>query len=476
MVAERVVLRRVQHLQQGRGGVAAVVRAELVHLVQQDDRVHRARLADGPDDPARQRAHVGTPVTTDLRLVPDAAQRDPGELTAHGAGHRLAERGLADPGRAGQSQHRAAAPPADQGQALVGPALAHRQVLDDPVLDVIQARVIRVEDLARARDVVGVVAALVPRDLQHRVQPGADPAALWRLVRGPLQLGRFLERGLAHLLGQVRGLDPGLVVLFLGARLAVQLGQFLADGGQLLAEQELALLLLHALADIVLDRLRDVQLGQLVPGPPGQQLEPLLRVDGLQQLLTLLQGQVAGVSGAVGQSRRVGDPLQHVHDLPRAPLLQDRGGQSAVLTGQFLGAGAGRRLVHHRALNPQGRAGARRAHPDPHAGQAADHGGGLTTREPPGLLDGTERAQRRVLAIQPGHEQHMRGGIRVARHRRGHLRGADRGARFRGGGVQRHHHGRQHHCVVQRQHRQGECFAHCSLPDNSDCGLRFNVC
>ena len=209
--------------------------------------------------------------------------------------------------------------------------------------------------IARApRDVVGVVAAGVPRDLQHRVQPGADPAALGRGVGGALQLGRFLHRGLVHLLRQGGGLDPGPVVLFLGARLAVQLSQLLADRGQLLAEQELALLLLHALADVVLDGLRDVQLGQLVPGPPGQQLQPLLGVDGLQQLLALLQGQVAGVPGAVGQRGRVGDPLQHVHDLPRAPLLQDGGGQPAVLAGQLMGAGAGGAARPPRSPRPTG--------------------------------------------------------------------------------------------------------------------------
>ena len=87
VVAERVVLRRVEHLEQGRGRVAAVVRAELVDLIEQDDRVHRAGLGDGPDDPAGQRADVGAAVTADLGLVPHAAERDAGELAAHRAGH-----------------------------------------------------------------------------------------------------------------------------------------------------------------------------------------------------------------------------------------------------------------------------------------------------------------------------------------------------------------------------------------------------
>ena len=80
VIAEGVVLRRVQHLEQGRRRVAAVVGADLVDLVQQHDRVHRAGLGDGPDDAAGQRADVGAPVTADLGLVADATESDPDEL------------------------------------------------------------------------------------------------------------------------------------------------------------------------------------------------------------------------------------------------------------------------------------------------------------------------------------------------------------------------------------------------------------
>ena len=82
VVAERVVLRRIQHLQQGRRRVAAIVRADLVDLVEQHHRVHRTGLADRPDDAAGQRPDVGAPVPTDLRLVAHAAQGDANELAA----------------------------------------------------------------------------------------------------------------------------------------------------------------------------------------------------------------------------------------------------------------------------------------------------------------------------------------------------------------------------------------------------------
>src|SRR5690606_41381274 len=65
---------------QRRSRVAAVIGADLVDLVQHDDRIHRAGFLDRPNDPAGQRTDVRTPMTPDLRLVTDAAERHPDVL------------------------------------------------------------------------------------------------------------------------------------------------------------------------------------------------------------------------------------------------------------------------------------------------------------------------------------------------------------------------------------------------------------
>ena len=109
VVAERVVLRRVEHLEQRRRRVAAPVGADLVDLVEHDHRVHRPGVAQGADEPARQRADVGAPVAADLGLVADAAERHAHELAAERARDRLADRGLAGAGRPDQRQDRAGA-------------------------------------------------------------------------------------------------------------------------------------------------------------------------------------------------------------------------------------------------------------------------------------------------------------------------------------------------------------------------------
>ena len=93
-------------------------------------------------------------MAADLGLVVDAAEAHAHELAAHGAGDAPAERGLADAGRADEEQDRAA--------DLLG-ELAHRHVLEDPLLGLLEAVVVLVEDLLGVRQVEVVVGELAPR-------------------------------------------------------------------------------------------------------------------------------------------------------------------------------------------------------------------------------------------------------------------------------------------------------------------------
>ena len=349
VVAERVVLRRVEHLEQRRTRVAAVVGADLVDLVQQHNGIHRSRLADRTHDPARQRAHVGAPVPADLGLVAHTAQGDAHELAAQRPGHALAQRCLADAGRTGQHHHRARATAADDLQPALGAPGAHRQILDDAVLDVVQPVVVGVQDLPRRRQVRRVLGADVPRQVEHGVQPGADPAAFRALVAGAFQLADLAQRGLAHLLGQVGGLDAGPVVI---GPVGFALAQLLADGGELLAQQELLLRLLHALAHVLGDLVVDLDLGQVVAGPVDQHAQPLGDIGRLQQLPLLHIGQVGRVSGRVRQRRRIGQAVDVVDDLPGLAPLQHGQQQLLVLRRQRLDLVGCLRLGRPRSPRP----------------------------------------------------------------------------------------------------------------------------
>ena len=111
-------------------------------------------------------------MAADLRLVADAAERHAHELAVERARDRLADRRLAGAGRADQGQDRAGA------LVLLDPALlaelAHGEVLDDPVLDVLEPVVVGVEHLARVHGVEPLLGGLAPRHCEQPVQVGPD--------------------------------------------------------------------------------------------------------------------------------------------------------------------------------------------------------------------------------------------------------------------------------------------------------------
>lgn len=393
----------------------------------------------------------------DLRLVADAAEGDADELAAHGVGDALAERGLADAGRADEGQHGTAAPSADDAEAPVGAALAHREVLGDPLLHVLQTRVLGVEHGLGAGNVVGVLGPLGPGEFQDGVEPGPYPGALGALVGGPLQLLDLLEGGLADLLGEVGGLDAGAVVVALVLlALAVQLTELLADGVELAAEQELALLLVDALLDVLGDGLGDVLLGEVLAEVLGGELEAGDRVAGLQQGHLLRGGQEGRVPGVVREGAGGVDLLDAVDHLPGAALLQPGGGQRLVRRHQLghrAGQRRGHRLLDGRPLDPERGPGPGGSGPDPHAAAAAHQRAGVAVGQPSDLFHGGEDADRGVGAVDPRDEQHLR--LAPAGPGRG-LRGFDGGPYIGFVEVQWHDHPGQHHFIVERQHRKSQ--------------------
>lgn len=305
-----------------------------------------------------------------------------------------------------------------------------------------------VQDVPGRLQVGGVVGAHVPRQLQHGVQPGADPAGFRALVAGAFQLADLAQRGLADLLGQVGGLDAGPVLI---GPVRFALAQLLADRGQLLAQQEFLLRLLHALAHVLGDLVADLDLGQMRAGPVDQHPQPLGHIDRFQQLALLRAGQVGRVAGGVGQRRRVGQPVDVVDDLPGLAALQHGQQQLLVLRGQRLDLVGDRGVGHRGRLHPQRRAGPGRAGPDLGPALAAHHRGGAAPGDAPDLHDLGDHTVRRVAVLEPGGDQQLTGFARLS--------GVDRRA---GRVVQRdrHHHPGQHDGVGDEQHRHRVGLSH----------------
>ena len=301
VVAEGIVLLGVEHLEEGRLRVAAEVTADLVDLVEHDDRVDGAGLAERLCDAARECADIGAAVAANLRLVVHAAERDADELAVEGAGDRAAERGLADAGRPDE---------AEDGPLHVAAELADREELDEPLLDLVEAVVVFVEDGAGVRDVEVVDGRLAPRQVEEGLDVGADDAELAARGLHLLQTAELLLDDLVDLVGHLLGVDAGLEIVEV-AVVAVDLAELLLDGLVLLPEVVLLLVLIHLLFDLVLDLVGDLRDLELASEEGEDQLEPLFDVGLAEHLLLLLDGDFEGVGGEVGEVDRVCDLVDH---------------------------------------------------------------------------------------------------------------------------------------------------------------------
>src|SRR3546814_16460814 len=91
MVLELAILFGVENLEQRRGRIASEILAELVDLVEQEQRVHRAGLFEVRHDLARPRANVSAAVAAAFGLVAHAAERLANKLAPGLLGDRQSE-------------------------------------------------------------------------------------------------------------------------------------------------------------------------------------------------------------------------------------------------------------------------------------------------------------------------------------------------------------------------------------------------
>src|SRR5262249_42675407 len=105
--------------------------------------------------------------------------------------------------------------------------------------------------------------------------------------------------------------------------LVVRLAELLANRLHLTAQQELALRLLHALGHVIADAAPQLDLAERLAGPADRLLEPLLDVDGLEQLELALEREVGPVAGRVGERAGMIDRAQEGRDAGVAARLED---------------------------------------------------------------------------------------------------------------------------------------------------------
>ena len=217
-------------------------------------------------------------------------------------GDTLRQRRLSDPGRTDEAENR---------PLHVGVQLAHRQVLEDAVLRLLETRVVAVERLPRARQIDPLLGPLVPRQGDQPVDVGARHGVLGRgdrHARQAVELAqRLLQRGLRHA-GRL-DLLPQLLDL-LG--LIVVLSELLPNRLELLAQQVLALALAHLRLHLGLDLRAELEHLELLDEDAVQLIHAGADIERIEHLLPGGRrqrgqarrnevGQLAGLGDVPGQ-------------------------------------------------------------------------------------------------------------------------------------------------------------------------------
>ena len=236
------VLFRVQHFQQGAGGVAVVgVLCHLVYLVQDEDGVRRAGLLDVLDDAARHGTDVGAAVTANLSLVVQSAQRHPDVFALQRVGNRLAQRRLAHARRSVE---------AENGAFQVAAQRQHGNVLQDALLHLLHAVVVAVQYALCALQVQVVLRVFAPGQPHQRLQVGQLYVVVGRVGVHLVQFLHLLAEVLGYLVGPF--LLLGLLQQFFLLRRAL-VAHLCLQVLDLLLQEVVALLLVDVVARLVAD-------------------------------------------------------------------------------------------------------------------------------------------------------------------------------------------------------------------------------
>src|SRR6266446_5341148 len=173
-IDKSVVLARVEHFEQRARRIAAKIGADLVDLVEHENRIARAGVPQLLDDAARHRADVSAAMTANFRFVAHAAETDPREFAAQRVSDRLPETGFANTRRPEETHNWA---------VTFRIEFAHGEVLDQPFLHLFQIIMIAVENLLRLIEIEVVFAEFRPGQIGDRLDI-ADDHGILRAGRG----------------------------------------------------------------------------------------------------------------------------------------------------------------------------------------------------------------------------------------------------------------------------------------------------
>ena len=235
-------------------------------------------------------------MAADLGLIAHAAEGDANELAPRGLGDRFAQGGLADARRADEAHDRA---------FHLGRALLHGQILDDPLLDLLEAIVIVIQHLLRLAQVFLNAGFNAPRDRQHPIEVVPHHSGFGRHRAHVLELFDLCIRLFAGFLAQLSLSDTGFQLgHFVLAVFAI--AQLVLNGLHLLIQIVFTLRALHLGFNTGLDLFLDLQDRHFALHQAVNLLKPLRNAERLQQVLLLLNFDAEVPGHEIGQTRRFG--------------------------------------------------------------------------------------------------------------------------------------------------------------------------
>ena len=178
------------------------------------------------------------------------------------------------------------------------------EVFEDPFLDLLEAVMVLVEDARGFPDVELVLGRDVPGQADEPVHVRPDDADFGRGRGDPAHPVDLLDRPGLDLVRHAGRFD--LFAEFVDLRLLrVVLAQLALDRLQLLAQDVLALGLVHLRLDFGLDPALELEDLDLVGQEGADELQSLDDVDRLEQFLALFGGHVGAVGDHVGKQSPV---------------------------------------------------------------------------------------------------------------------------------------------------------------------------
>ena len=299
-------------------------------------------VAQRTDEPAGERTDVRAPMAADLRLVADAAERHADELAVERARDRLADRRLAGAGRPDQREDRARLAVGLDAALLA--ELRDGDVLDDPVLDVVETGVVGVEHLARVAPGRAAPRSACPtgrrgasRGSSGSCSPrvSSRPSARTGRARArPARARRRASPTRRSSCGTPRRRSPRRRRAPCGSSRSAGAGctRAAASRRRCSTSSWMRFAHLHQREPLALELERE--------------LETLVHVDGLEELHLLLEREVGRVARGVGERAGLGDRADERRDAAVvAAQLEDLLDDRAVLALELADLAVGRNLV-----------------------------------------------------------------------------------------------------------------------------------